>query len=66
MINFNLKNKKILLTGGSRGIGLSILDKLYSFGCDILIIGSNIENLENVKKKIFQYLHIAIRPKRSF
>ena len=51
MINFNLKNKKILLTGGSRGIGLSILDKLYSFGCDILIIGSNMENLENVKKK---------------
>ena len=51
MININLKNKKILLTGGSRGIGLSILDKLYSFGCDILIIGSNTENLENIKKK---------------
>ena len=51
MINFNLKNKKVLLTGGSRGIGLSILDRLYSFGCDILIIGSNMENLKNAKKK---------------
>ena len=47
----DLKDKKIILTGGSRGIGLSILDKLYSLDSKILIIGSNKENLEKTKKK---------------
>ena len=50
MLNINLENKKIILTGGSRGIGLSILQKLYSLNSQILIIGSNKENLERVKK----------------
>ena len=50
-IKENLKEKKIILTGGSRGIGLSILDKLYSFNSKILIIGSNSENLLSAKKK---------------
>lgn len=50
MLNVNLENKKVILTGGSRGIGLSILKKLYSLKSQILIIGSNKENLERVKK----------------
>jgi len=41
----NLKEKKIILTGGSKGIGFSILEKFYSLKCKILIIGSNSENL---------------------
>ena len=50
MLNINLENKKVILTGGSRGIGLSILKKLYSLNSQILIIGSNKENLDRVKK----------------
>jgi 3-oxoacyl-[acyl-carrier protein] reductase len=50
-MDINLKDKKIILTGGSRGIGLSILEKLYSLGSQILIIGSNKENLEKIKSK---------------
>jgi 3-oxoacyl-[acyl-carrier protein] reductase len=50
MLNVNLENKKVILTGGSRGIGLSILKKLYSLNSQILIIGSNKENLDRVKK----------------
>ena len=50
-MDVNLKDKKIILTGGSRGIGLSILEKLYSLGSQILIIGSNKENLEKTKSK---------------
>ena len=46
----NLKNKKIILTGGSRGIGLSILKEFYDNGSEILTIGSNLQNLENLKK----------------
>ena len=52
MLNVNLENKKVILTGGSRGIGLSILKKLYSLNSQILIIGSNKENLDRVKKYI--------------
>jgi len=51
MLDIKLVNKKIILTGGSRGIGLSILDKLYNLDSQILIIGSNKENLEKTKKK---------------
>ena len=51
MLDINLKNKKIILTGGSRGIGLSILDKLYSLNSTILIVGSNKDNLEKAKIK---------------
>jgi 3-oxoacyl-[acyl-carrier protein] reductase len=50
-MDINLKDKKIILTGGSRGIGLSILEKLYSLGSQILIIGSNKDNLEKIKSK---------------
>ena len=47
----NLKNKKIIITGGSRGIGLSILEAFYKYDAEILTIGSNVNNLENLKNK---------------
>jgi 3-oxoacyl-[acyl-carrier protein] reductase len=50
-IGENLKEKKIILTGGSRGIGLSILEKLCSYNSKVLIIGSNYENLLIAKEK---------------
>ena len=37
MIFDDLKDKKIILTGGSRGIGLSILDKFYSLVNELLV-----------------------------
>jgi 3-oxoacyl-[acyl-carrier protein] reductase len=46
----DLKNKKVIITGGSRGIGLSVLSKIYEQGAEILTIGSNLINLENLKK----------------
>ena len=50
-MNYNdLKNKKVVITGGSRGIGLDILKEFYQNGADILTIGSNLQNLELVKK----------------
>jgi len=50
-MNYNdLKNKKVVITGGSRGIGLDILKEFYQNGADILTIGSNLQNLEMLKK----------------
>ena len=45
----NLKNKKVIITGGSRGIGYAILKEFYENNSDILTIGSNIQNLKKVQ-----------------
>ena len=47
----NLKNKKILITGASGGIGNSLVDKFYSLGSSIIATGTNEEKLNNLKKK---------------
>jgi 3-oxoacyl-[acyl-carrier protein] reductase len=54
----DLKDKKVFITGGSRGIGLDIMKKFYDFNSKICIIGSNLENLEKVKKE-FSKIEIA-------
>ena len=47
----NLKNKKILVTGATGGIGNSLIDKFYNLGSIILATGTNESKLENLKKK---------------
>ena len=48
----NLKDKKIIVTGASGGIGNSIVEKLYDSGANILATGTRIEKLDELKKKI--------------
>ena len=45
----NLKNKKVFITGGTAGIGLSILESLYKLEADIFTIGTNVENLTAIQ-----------------
>ena len=47
----NLKNKNIIVTGASGGIGNSIVEKLYEFDVNILATGTRIEKLEELKSK---------------
>ena len=47
----NLKNKKILITGASGGIGKSLVKKFNDFGCTIVATGTNEEKLKNLKEK---------------
>ena len=47
----DLKNKNIIVTGASGGIGFSIIEKLNNNGANILATGTKIEKLENLKKK---------------
>ena len=49
MINF--KNKKILITGASGGIGNELVKKFISLEGNVLATGTKIEKLENLKKK---------------
>ena len=47
----NLKNKNIIVTGASGGIGSSIIEKLYEKDSNILATGTRIEKLEELKTK---------------
>tara|TARA_B100000963_G_scaffold361513_1_gene397341 strand:+ start:11393 stop:12124 length:732 start_codon:yes stop_codon:yes gene_type:complete len=44
-----LKNKKILITGATGGIGNSLVKKFYGLGSKILATGTNETKLENLK-----------------
>jgi len=46
----DLKNKNIIVTGASGGIGNSIVKKLYETGANVLASGTRIEKLEELKK----------------
>ena len=47
----NLKNKKVLITGATGGIGNCIVEKFNNLGSLILATGTNEEKLDNLKKK---------------
>jgi len=47
----NLKNKNIIVTGASGGIGNSIVERLHDSGANILATGTRVEKLEELKKK---------------
>ena len=46
----DLKNKNIIVTGASGGIGNAIIEKLNDNGANILATGTRIEKLEELKK----------------
>ncbi len=47
----NLKNKKVLITGATGGIGNCLVQKFNDFGSQIIATGTNQEKLDNLKKK---------------
>tara|TARA_Y100001935_G_C17136508_1_gene423295 strand:- start:35 stop:772 length:738 start_codon:yes stop_codon:yes gene_type:complete len=53
----DLKDKNIIITGASGGIGNSIVQKLCNSGANIIASGTNLEKLQELKKK-FQNIKI--------
>ena len=47
----NLKNKKVLITGATGGIGNSLIEKFNNLGSLIIATGTNEEKLNNLKEK---------------
>lgn len=43
---WTLKEKKALVTGGTKGIGAAITEELVSLGAEVLVVARNTENLE--------------------
>ena len=48
----NLKNKKVLITGATGGIGNALVNKFDSLGAIVFATGTNEEKLKNLKKII--------------
>ena len=51
LLMINLKNKKVLITGATGGIGNSLVEKFYSCESNIIATGTNEEKLSILKKK---------------
>ena len=56
----NLKNKKAIITGGSKGIGRSIALKLAEYGCDLFLLSRNKDSLNIVKNEILKEFDIKV------
>ena len=50
----DLKNKNIIVTGATGGIGNAIVEKLHENGANILATGTKVEKLDKLKKKFNQ------------
>ena len=50
-MNFNLKNKKVLITGSSGGIGLSLSEIFLKMECKIIFTSSDNNKLNELKNK---------------
>lgn len=53
------KNRKIIILGGSSGLGLALGKLLKSLGGDVTIVGRNVKKLENLKNQ-FKILSLDI------
>ena len=51
-MNYNLKNKVILITGASKGIGKSISTKLAQNGAKVVLLSRSIEELKKVHEEL--------------
>lgn len=57
-----LKGKKVLITGGGRGLGFNIAKKLVDSGAEVVICGRNNETLKNASEKLnnCHYIHFDV------
>ena len=52
MINFDLKNRTAIITGGAQGFGLDIAKKFLDFGANVIIWDIDKKELEKASKEI--------------
>lgn len=62
-----LSGKKIIVTGGGRGLGASMAAKFVSEGASVLIAGRNVESLQKISNQLgCKYLQIDMQDVSSF
>ena len=52
-MELNFKDKVVLVTGGTRGIGKQIADDLYSLGANVLITGTQLDEIKLLNKEAY-------------
>lgn len=50
---WSLKNKKALITGGSRGIGKACVEEFLNLGAEVIFTARNENDLKNVENLFF-------------
>jgi NAD(P)-dependent dehydrogenase (short-subunit alcohol dehydrogenase family) len=51
-MNWNLKGKLALVTGGTKGIGLAIVEEFLALGAEVFLVARNQEEVENLINKL--------------
>ena len=51
MNNFDLKNRRAIITGGAQGFGFGIAKNFLKSGAEVIIWDIDVKELELVKKK---------------
>ena len=65
--NETLRGKKVVITGGGRGLGFSMAKKFVAEGAEVLIAGRNIKVLEESAKKLeCKYLQLDVSKPSEF
>ena len=59
-LKMNLKNKKVLITGSTGGIGNSLVEKFYNLRSKIIATGTNVEKLNFLKKNFLKIFILKI------
>ena len=55
MINFDFKDKTVLIVAGSSGIGGELCNQFLNFGAKVCIISNSIKKLSKMVKKNNKY-----------
>jgi NAD(P)-dependent dehydrogenase (short-subunit alcohol dehydrogenase family) len=58
-MNLELKGKSVLVTGGSKGIGLACAKSFAAEGCKVHIASRSSDNLEKAKSQLDATVHVA-------
>ncbi|MCQ2576100.1 MAG: SDR family oxidoreductase [Treponema sp.] len=54
-MDLNLKNKIVVVTGGSKGIGFAIAKEFLAEGAEVFITGRNLESLKKAEQELSVY-----------
>lgn len=60
-----LKNKVIVITGATQGIGKALADGLMKEGSEVVVTGHNVEHLEEIKKEGFFTVKCDVRNEKE-
>src|SRR5882762_5594372 len=51
-MNWNLKGKKALVTGGTKGLGLAIVEEFLALGAEVFLVARNQQEVENLINRL--------------